>query len=348
MMAHPSETESPLFATSPVVSEPRPSPVIVVGLPRSGSSFLSYVISQIDDWYVFDDLYLFRTAKAHGVDGPLTNEQLEKLVDFLGWQLKARIKWVTFEAPRCSWSDVDRMNDALLTTFRGKRVLWHELLEEWMTRLARHHGCSRWGYKAPQDFMHLDMLRELWPGVRFIFICRDPRRVMASKKYVTGEDGEPGQYHPAVYSRYWRMAAEAMSRAGGATEVHLVKFEKLISDPNGEARKVAQFLGSTFSGEVERSDGNTSFSGGHRKSITPTEEWICERVAGDAMQSLGYTIGQGRPRLQDLPDLLWNSLRFTTCQLRRVTKSPAARESVKSFVKTLVGSQRRDQTSIGR
>ena len=62
MMAHQGETESPLFAISPVVSEPKPSPVVVVGLPRSGSSFLSYVISQIDDWYVFDDLYLFRTA----------------------------------------------------------------------------------------------------------------------------------------------------------------------------------------------------------------------------------------------------------------------------------------------
>lgn len=339
-MAH-QPTESPLFATSPVVTEPKPSPVVVVGLPRSGSSFLSYVISQIDDWYVFDDLYLFRAAKAHGVDGALTNEQLEKLIDFLGWQLRARIRFVTFESPRCSWSDVDRMNEALLTTFRGKSLLWHELLEEWMTRLARHHGCSHWGYKAPQDFMHLDMLRELWPGVRFIFIYRDPRRVMASKKYVSGGDGEPGQYHPAVYSRYWRMAADTMTQAGGPAEVHPVKFEALIADPNGEARAIARFLGSTFDGEVERSDGNTSFAAGKRKSITPTEEWICERVAGNAMQSLGYTVGRGRLRLRDLPNLLSTSVRFTACQLRRLVKSPAARQSVKSFVKTFLGPQRR-------
>lgn len=341
MIAQQTETESPLFATSPVVCEPKPSPVIVVGLPRSGSSFLSYVMSQIDDWYVFDDLYLFRTAKAHGVDGALTDEQLEKLVDFLGWQLKARIKFVTFESPRCSLPDVERMNEALLTTFRGKAVLWHELLEEWITRLARHHGCSHWGYKAPQDFMHLDMLRELWPGVRFIFIYRDPRRMMASMKYVHGKDGKPGQYHPAVYARYWRMAAEAMGPAAGSSEVHFVKFEDLIADPDREARRIARFLGSTFDGKVERSEGNTSFKAGQRRSITPTEAWICERVAGDVMRRLGYPAEEGRPRLQDLPDLLSVSLGFTARQVRRLMKDGAARQSVKFFVKTLVSPQGR-------
>jgi len=330
------ELVSPLFATSPIVAEPRPSPVIVVGLPRSGSSFLSYVMSQIDDWYVFDDLYLFSTAKAYGVDGPLTNDQLEKLVDFLGWQLKARIKWVTFEPPRCTWDDVDRMNEALLATFRGKSLLWHELLEEWMTRLARHHGCSRWGYKAPQDFMHLDMLRELWPGVRFIFIYRDPRKMMSSKKHVNDQDGDPRQYHPLVYSRYWRMSIEAMTRASGTADVQFVRFEELIADPNGEASKVARFLGSSFEGNVQRSDANTSFVAGKRKSITATEEWICERIAGDAMQSQGYELAEARPRLRDLPDLIWTSCRFTAYQLHRLVTDGRARHSVGSFLKLLV------------
>ena len=161
MSAEQAESTSPLFETSPVVGETKSSPVIVVGLPRSRSSFLSYVMSQIDDWYVFDDLYLYRAAMAEGVQGHLTECQLERLVDFLGWQLKARIKWVTFDPPNCTWTDVDRMNEALLMTFRGRSVLWNELLEEWMTRLVLHHGCTNWGYKARQDFMHLDLLREL-------------------------------------------------------------------------------------------------------------------------------------------------------------------------------------------
>lgn len=336
-MTNDAPPESPLFATTPVVSEPRHSPVIVVGLPRSGSSFLSHVMSQIEDWYVFDDLYLFRTAKGLGVDGSLSEEQLEKLVDFLGWQLRARIKWAVFEPPRCTWADVDEMNAAILTTFRGQSVHWYELLEEWMTRLAVHHGCTHWGYKAPQDFMHLDMLRAIWPGVRFIFVYRDPRRVMASKKYVDGQDGTPGEYHPVVYARYWRMASDAMTRATREGKVHFTKFEKLVADPNEEARKIAEFLGSRFEGEVRRTKGNTSFKGGKRRSITPTEAWICERVAGTSMQALGYERTEGRLRVRDVPDFVWTSGRFALAQTKRLARNPAARQSVWFFLKSLVG-----------
>jgi hypothetical protein len=335
-MAAPSaEIVSPLFATSLVASSPKPSPLIVVGLPRSGSSFLSYAISQIDDWYVFDDLYLLRAAMAQGVKGPLTNEQLEKLVEFLAWQLKARIKWVTFAGPNCTWADVDRMSEAVLTAFAGQSPHWNDLLEEWMTRLARHHGCSHWGYKAPQDFMHLDLLRQLWPEAGFIFIYRDPRRVMASKKYVNDQDGDPRQYHPAVYSRYWRMSVESMTQAAISANVQFVRFEDLIADPNEEARKIAQFLGTTFEGDVRRSDANTSFAAGKRKSITPTEEWICEQIAGEAMLSHGYTLRRSRPRLRDLPDLLWVSCRFTIYQTLRIARDGRARQSVISFLKML-------------
>ena len=333
--------DSPLFATQPIVGEPRYAPVIVVGLPRSGSSYLSHVMSQIDDWYVFDDLYLFRTAKALGVDGPLSEAQLEKLVGFLGWQVRARIKWAVFDAPNCTWEDVDRMDEALLATFRGKEVLWHELLEEWMTRLARHHGCNHWGYKAPQDFMHLGMLRELWPDVRFIFIYRDPRRVMASKKYVDGQDGKPGEYHPLVYARYWRMAAEAMVNADREGKVHFAQFEKLVADPTGEATKIADFLGSRLEGEIRPAKGNTSFNGGKRRSITPTESWICERIAGDSMHALGYPAAEGRLRVQDIPDFVWTSARFTAAQAARLVRNPSARQSVSFFIKSLLSKQPR-------
>jgi hypothetical protein len=214
-----------------------------------------------------------------------------------------------------------------------------------MTRLARHHGCEHWGYKAPQDFMHLDMLKEIWPGVRFIFVYRDPRRVMASKKYVDGQDGTPGEYHPFVYARYWRMAADAMIAANQNGEVYFAQFEKLVADPDEEARRIASFLDTRFDGTVERTQGNTSFKGGKRRNITPTEAWVCERIAGNAMQELGYDSSEGKVRLQDAPDLAWRSLRFTAAQGKRMFKNPAARQSVKFFLTSLVSGPTQGETS---
>lgn len=330
--------QSPLYSTEPVVrSGERVAPLIVVGLPRSGSSFLAHVLTGIEDWYVFDDLFLLRHARSIGCDGDLTKAQLENLVHFLGWQLRARIRWPSFDPPDCEWDEVDAIEEALLTTFKKRPITWEGLLEEWMTRLAHHHGCTRWGYKAPQDFMNADELIATFPGVQFVFLVRDPRKVMASKKYVDGEDGTPGEYHPAVYARYWRMSVEAAFRIRRkiGNRILLMKFEDLVSDPNGQARELAAFLGTEFKGDVQRDKGNTSFSGNKRKTLTALEERICERIAGETMDELGYELRNPKPQASDFLDLAWRSCRFTYSQLRRFVTNGDARQSILMFIRSL-------------
>lgn len=332
------DTHGPLYSLTPVVSaSERTAPVIVVGLPRSGSTFLAHVLSQIDNWYIFDDLFLLRQAKSVGASGDLNDEQLKNLVGFLGWQLRARIRWASFSRPQCKWEEVDEFEEALLTTFRDKPVTWDGLLEEWLTRLARHHGCKRWGYKAPQDFMNADELLTCFPGLQFVFLVRDPRNVMASKKFVAGEDGKPAEYHPLVYAYYWRMSVKAAQsiRKRIGERILIVKFEELIADPNAEAKRLAKFLGATFRGDVQRTEGNTSFKGTKREGLTKLEEWICEKIAGDPMRHLGYEMRHSWPRPWDVFDLAWTSLRFLVAQLRRLITNGAARQSILMFIRSL-------------
>ena len=333
----PADADSPLFARQLVAAEPLPNPVIVVGLPRSGSSFLADVLSQLDDYFVFDDLYLHRKAKGLGVDGPMTQPQLDELIFFLGWQIRARLKFGAFDQskPKMALEDVDRMDEALHATFDGKNPHWHELLEEWMARLAIHHGRQRWGYKAPQDFMHIDELCDHFPTVKFVYLYRDPRRVMASMKYVSRDNGHPWQYHPLVYAKYWKMAAQAVDQAGRQRpgRILFVKYEDLAGDPDGQARRIAEFL-DTHIGAVETSRSNSSFTPKTgRKDITPTEAWICERVAGSAMQGKGYALSRGRLRVRDVADLAWITCRFVCYQLRRAIFDKSGRESIRNYIK---------------
>lgn len=331
-----------LFARTPVAPGHRSDPVVVVGLPRSGSSYLSHVLSSLGDWFVFDDLYLLRQAKGLGVNGPCTPEQLERLVFFLGWQVRARLKHDRDFVPLgLSLEDVDGMCDAVLATFRDAPPTWTELLEEWLVRLALHHDCAHWGWKAPQDFLHTEELKEAFPGLRMILILRDPRAVLASFKYLSGEDGTRRQYHPLVYARYWRLAeTEARAEADRqGVPLHVVRFESLTAEPDAEARRLAEFLGTECASTVPAMGANTSFrDGARRRGLTPTETWLCERIAGDAMRRQGYAVGGSRPRLRDLPDLAWTSLRFATYQAWRLVRDPAARHSVASFARRLAGS----------
>ncbi|MEB3358110.1 MAG: sulfotransferase [Synechococcales bacterium] len=329
---------SPLFSREPV-AQPLNAPVVVIGLPRSGSSFLSHVLSCLDDLYVFDDFYLLQRAQDINAAGELSPKQLDRLLHFLGWTVKARIKHEkNFVKPDCTWEDVDQMVEAMRATFAGRSIYWHTLLEEWLTRLALHHGRSQWGYKTPQDFIHMDMLAQLFPGIRFIFIMRHPVKMMSSIKFVHPQDGNPAQYHPVAYALYWKMAYRKVQSfmASQKAPVHVVKFEDLVKAPDQEAEKLAKFLGVSLSGEVPVRGSNTSFASGQRRGITPTETRLCELLAGDAAKQAGYSFENGQLRLQDALDLVKTTWRFAVYQVGRFCKRYGGRSSIMAYCKNLV------------
>jgi Sulfotransferase family len=332
---------SVLFHTSPIVAESQP-PVVVVGMPRSGSSFLSHVLSAIDGWYVWDDLYLLQRVKTLKSHGTLSKAQVDGLLNYLGWTIRAKLTHDDdFTKPDLTMDDVDRFVEAMKATYPEGNIGWETLLEEWMTRLARHHGFTRWGYKTPQDFHHMDELTDTFPGIHFVYIVRDPRRMMASFKFVNPKDGNPKQYHPLVYAIYWKMAYRKIQRyeASNREPVLTVKFEDLVADPDGAAATMAEFLDSELAGKVPEQGRNTSFGSGKRKDITETEKWICERVTGPAMDALGYTRENPSFRLRDIPDFLRTTVQFLFYQCGRIVKRDHARGSVGTFVRSLVDSR---------
>jgi hypothetical protein len=334
-----------LFSTTPVVKKSVP-PVIVVGLPRSGSTYMAHVLSCLEDFYVFDDLYPYQIAKSFNLSGPLNDEQKAAFVDRLSWAARVKIKWnkrIYAFAPNCDWDDVAQFEEAVLETFRGQPVTWMQLLEEWMTRLTLFQGKKRWGYKTPQDFQNMHQLSEIFPGCQFFYIVRNPHKVMNSlknlpsvKEKVLGRDGCAEQYHPIAYAIYWKMAYEAVTSFKAShpnVDVFTIKFEDLISQPDDEAQKIANLLQTTVTRSVKVERNNSSFDNRQPVPLTSTEKWLCEKIAGGYMQELGYELQATNPSLADLPDLIKTTTKFTRYQTRRITKEGKARHSVASYIK---------------
>lgn len=329
-------------------------PVIVVGLPRSGSSYLAHVLSCLEDWFIFDDLYPYQKAAALGIasDLDLAKDEglLEAFVNRLSWQLWAKIKYEeNFQVPDLSLEDPFEMEAALLSALSAERarslpITWPRVLEEWMMRLSLHGGKRRWGYKTPQDFMHMNELADLFPGVKFIYILRDPRKMMRSFKNLPrvktagNQDGESRQYHPAVYALYWKNAYEKVSAfiEGGRAPVEVVKFEDLIRDPEAVAKRLANFLETSVVGDVCSKRSNSSVKQGAPIELTNTEILLCEKIAGDCMKSAGYPLSSPRPKLLDAVDLLKTSAVFGRYQIERIATDKKARTSVLAFVKSLL------------
>jgi len=326
-----------IFSTSTSSKTSQP-PVVVVGLPRSGSSFLAHVISHLDDWFIFDDLYLYREAQAiNAINAPLNAKQLEKLLFFLGWQIRARIKFGVFCVPKMALDDVDKMNSALIETYKNTPVFWYELQEEWMTRLALNQGAKYWGYKAPQDFQLIDTLNKAYPNIKIIFLYRDPRKMLRSFKFVRDQDGSPEQYHPIIYSYYWKKALQTLNMLIKKTPSRVlpIKYEELAKYPEEQAKRIASFLGTSVSKPIEISQNNSSFSSPEKQELTPTEIKICESITHEGLNDYGYDTNLGQLRLRDIPDLVRTSFTFAFHQLKRLILNKSARVSIKMYLKGL-------------
>jgi hypothetical protein len=341
--------EHPLLRTSLLMARPSMPPVIVVGLPRSGSSYLSHVLSCMDDWFIFDDLYPYQKAASLGLSSAieLSNrpDLLEEYVSQLTWQLRAKIKFEkNFQIPNLDLDEVALMERAVLQTLHEYPTLtWPQVLEEWIMRLAHHGGKHRWGYKTPQDFMHMDELTDIFPGVRFIYILRDPRKMMRSFKNLPRvktdgkQDGESRQYHPIVYALYWKTAYDKVKdfSSRNRAPVEVVKFEDLVNTPVAVAERLARFLDTQVTGQVVLERVNSSFRHGSVRELTNTEVMICEKIAGSQMKKSGYKLFHPKPRLSDAGDLLKTSIDFLAYQLQRMVINRRARTSVIAFLKNL-------------
>lgn len=300
------------------------APVVVVGLPRSGSSFLSHVLSQLSNWYVFDDLYLQRKARTIGVKDPLTNEDLKTLLNYLGWQIRARLRRGLYSVPNVAESEVEPMNDALAKAFAKEPGNWADLQEEWMHRLAARTGCSNWGYKLPSAFRHIKELIQEYPNLRLLFLIRDPYEVLASYKHMPqgAQDGDPRRYHPVPYALYWRSSVRTYlsAKTQFGSRVALVQFKDLADRPLEAARQIADFLGTDPPEEVEVPvRRNSSFRDPSAKSgLTGLEKWLVRMVATSELAALGYEFQTTRIRAADVGDLVSTTFQFTLFQLTQI------------------------------
>jgi hypothetical protein len=270
------------------------SPIIVVGMPRSGSSFLSHIMSQIEGWYVFDDLYLEDKAKEIGATSDITEDQLEKLLYFLGWQIRARLRFGNYAIPNVSEDEIEPLNDRLRSVFKGKNFNWKDLQKEWMVRLALRNNCQNWGYKMPKAFLSKTELDQSYVSAKYIYILRRPYDVLRSFKFIKedNQDGHPGRYHPIFYALYWRLAAKTFKKQHKISpdRVMLLTFNELTQDTKNSALRIAKFLDTKSPETIDvPKRPNTSFSKATENSeLTWVEIFIVNLLCKKEMQYLVF------------------------------------------------------------
>ena len=138
--------------------------------------------------------------------------------------------------------------------------------------------------KLPLNTLFLPLLARLFPGARFIFALRDPRDVVLScfmqtfalneamRHFLTLE--ESAAFYAAV------MEVGQRSRTVLPDRVHTVRYEDVVADTEGEARRLLGFLGLGWDPKVL----DVQATAKRRRINTPSYHQVARPIYGDARE----------------------------------------------------------------
>lgn len=272
-LLHLRAAEKTSRASAPAIERP----IFVTGLPRSGTTFLHSLLMADKAnvvprcWQTIEpaivghaaaesrairrvdrQLKLFRwIAPDFGAMHPITATAPQECCEITAHVFASLRFDTTHRVPSYrAWLD----NAGHLEAYRFHRYF--------LSHLARHVPAGqRWVLKCPDHVFALDAIREVYPDACFVFVHRDPTRVLASVAHLTEVLRQPFTRHldRAAIGRQvcdrWAEGAQrivAASHKLPADRVVHIRYRELIGAPAATVERLYGRLGVPFAPEFER------------------------------------------------------------------------------------------------
>ncbi len=193
-----------------------PDPIFIVGLPRSGSTLLEQIL-----------------ASHSQVEGT------RELPDIQGFALELGIRELR-DRPSEFPNAVDRLTRDEL------RALGQRYLDQ--TRPNRLRGTPYFIDKMPGNFLHVGLIHLILPNARIIDARRSPLACCFSNFKQHFQAGVWFSYSLNDIGRFYRSYVQLMTHYDSVLpgRVHRVSYELLVSDLEGEVRKLLEYCGLPF------------------------------------------------------------------------------------------------------
>ena len=247
-------------------------PVFILGLPRTGTTVVSYLLDQDPQWRS-----LLNWEAVMSVPPPTTDTLRSdpRCLEMLEFQ-RAVLPGLDPPPPHWEWADGPTECTFLLAQdFRS--AMWdtrlpspayREFIETCdMAPAYRHHrrtlqvlqseAPGRWMLKMPAHAYFIDGLLEVYPDARIIWMHRDPVTAVASFLDLAGFGQALSLGTPDadwIRTTYPRRLGDYIRRAESALadrDVHHVQYTDVTADPIGVIGGIYQWLGVELDASVE-------------------------------------------------------------------------------------------------
>lgn len=221
-----------------------PEPFFVFGTGRNGSTLLNLMLNQ--------HTQLFLPSEQYFLGNSIIKYQL---YNYILWRDLVKIIYAELikETGSHSWnfSPEKIINDAF--HFEGNQRTMEQLIHHIYLGYAQQTkpDVKFWGDTTPFNTRYLNEIYQCLPRARYVFLVRDGRDVVAAYK-----KGSPEVFghltEPLEAVAHWIASIKKYDMLRQKTNVHVVKYEDMVQNPEETLRSITGFLSLDYQPQMLR------------------------------------------------------------------------------------------------
>ena len=258
-----------------VLEQPIERPIFVLGLPRTGTTLLSRLLSRDT---------ARRSLLNWEAKGPVPPASRDSLTNDPRCLAQRRLQEIAIRyrptLGRIHWEYADdptECHEILAQDFKAGLFVAGVRVPEYfgvsgrmdvtssyqyhkkVLQILQSNAPGTWNLKSPMHVLYIPSLLKTYPDARLIWIHRDPYRAVASfcslwadvgRRFLDACPPRPPMHVLELFGERARALADHDEASGGKSVCH-VYYADLIRDPIAEVRKIYAWLGDSLGAEVE-------------------------------------------------------------------------------------------------
>ena len=268
-------------------------PLVVLGVSRSGTTLLRVILDRSPGIAIPDESFFVPLlARRHGrtVAAERFLDDVARIPTIRAWGLRP--------------ADVEPRIRAGMRTGAAIAAIFETY--------AERAGKPCWGDKTPMYMRHLELLESLFPDARYVHLVRDGRDAALSFLEMPEGTFTRTWAHPetpAQFACLWGKEVSdacALGRRVGSGRYHEIRYEELVTDPDGVVAGICEFAEIPFEPDMlayaEAVDVSekphqqrllrppTAGVRSWRDDMSSEDIAAFEAVAGNVLRELGYDV----------------------------------------------------------
>jgi len=213
------------------------APIFIVGANRSGTTLLRLILNAHSRIAIPDELVYFDYNFSRGSFRPwhhpgFSQEQYEQFVS----------RFLERNEEALAPLSIDHLKHEILSSSAfDLREPYARALQAW----AAHHGKQRWGEKTPGNLFYVDLIYDMFPEARFIYMMRDPRAGVDSMNRSVLFSGDT-VINALNRLKYMQDGLAKLQTAVPNEQRTVLKYEELVAHPEPTIQALCAFIGEDF------------------------------------------------------------------------------------------------------